>query len=163
MKQIKDYASERGITTQAVYQLIDNHKVELNEYIVKQGRTRYLMPEAEKILDSYRNKAQIVIEKQDRIDEIERLNTENKNLLLKVATQADKIATLAEEAKNNAILIAEANNNAKLLEDKTKQLDEIKADRDELLDKLHRAETELEAEKNRKLSLKERIFGRKDK
>ena len=46
---------------------------------------------------------------------------------------------------------------------RSKQLDEIKADRDELLDKLHRAETELEAEKNRKLSLKERIFGKKDK
>lgn len=163
MKLIKDYAKERNISHQAVYKLIENHEVELKDYIVKQGRTRYLMPEAEEILDSYRNKAQIVIEKQDRIDEIERLNTENKNLLLKVATQADKIATLAEEAKNNAILIAEANNNAKLLEDKTKQLDEIKADRDELLDKLHRAETELEAEKNRKLSLKERIFGRKDK
>lgn len=157
MKQIKDYASERGITTQAVYQLIDNHKVELNEYIVKQGRTRFLLPEAEKILDSYRNKAQIVIEKQDRIDEIERLNVENKNLLLKVATQADKIATLAEEAKNNAILIAEANNNAKLLEDKTKQLDEIKADRDELLDKLHRAETELERYRN--AGILQRLFG----
>lgn len=163
MKLIKDYAKERNISHQAVYKLIENHEVELKDYIVKQGRTRYLMPEAEEILDSYRNKAQIVIEKQDRIDEIERLNAENKNLLLKVATQADKIATLAEEAKNNAILIAEANNNAKLLEDKTKQLDEIKADRDELLDKLHRAETELEAEKNRKLSLKERIFGKKDK
>ena len=163
MKLVKDYAKERNISHQAVYKLIDNHEAELKDYIVKQGRTRFLLPEAEKILDSYRNKAQIVIEKQDRIDEIERLNAENKNLLLKVATQADKIATLAEEAKNNAILIAEANNNAKLLEDKTKQLDEIKADRDELLDKLHRAETELEAEKNRKLSLKERIFGKKDK
>ena len=137
MKQIKDYASERGITTQAVYQLIDNHKVELNEYIVKQGRTRFLLPEAEKILDSYRNKAQIVIEKQDRMDEIEQLKAENKNLLLKIATQADKIAMLAEEAKNNAVLIAEANANTKLLEDRTKELEEVKSNRD-------KAEAELE-------------------
>lgn len=163
MKLIKDYAKERNVSHQAVYKLIENHEIELKNYIVKQGRTRYLMPEAEKILDNYRNKSQIVIEKQDRMDEIEQLKAENKNLLLKIATQADKIAMLAEEAKNNAVLIAEANNNVKLLEDKTKQLDEIKADRDELLDKLHRAETELEAEKNRKLSLKERIFGKKDK
>lgn len=157
MKLIKDYASERGITTQAVYQLIDNHKSELNEYIVKQGRTRFLLPEAEKILDSYRNKAQIVIEKQDRIDEIERLKEENKNLLLKVASQADKIATLAEEAKNNAILIAEANNSAKLLEDKSRQLDEIKTDRDDLQSKLNKAETEIERYRN--AGFFQRVFG----
>lgn len=159
MKLIKDYASERGITTQAVYQLIDNHKSELNEYIVKQGRTRYLLPEAEEILDSYRNRSQIVIEKQDRIDEIEQLKAENKNLLLKIATQADKIATLAEESKNNAILIAEANNNVKLLEDKSKQLDEVKADRNELLERLHRAEVENEQYRN--AGIFQRIFGYK--
>lgn len=150
MKQIKDYASERGITTQAVYQLIDNHKVELNEYIVKQGRTRFLLPEAEKILDSYRNKAQIVIEKQDRMDEIEQLKAENKNLLLKIATQADKIAMLAEEAKNNAVLIAEANANTKLLEDRTKELEEVKSNRD-------KAEAELEQYRN--AGIFQRLFG----
>ena len=150
MKQRKDYASERGSTTQAVYQLIDNHKVELNEYIVKQGRTRFLLPEAEKILDSYRNKAQIVIEKQDRMDEIEQLKAENKNLLLKIATQADKIAMLAEEAKNNAVLIAEANANTKLLEDRTKELEEVKSNRD-------KAEAELEQYRN--AGIFQRLFG----
>ena len=157
MKLIKDYAKERNVSHQAVYKLIENHEIELKNYIVKQGRTRYLMPEAEKILDNYRNKSQIVIEKQDRMDEIEQLKAENKNLLLKIATQADKIAMLAEEAKNNAVLIAEANNNVKLLEDKSKELDEVKADRDELLERLHRAEAENEQYRN--AGIFQRLFG----
>lgn len=152
MKQIKDYAKERGITTQAVYQLIDNHKVELKDYIVKQGRTRYLMPEAEEILDSYRNKSQIVIEKQERNEEIEQLKIENKNLLLKVAAQADKIAELSEWKSDHALLIAEANANTKLLEDKTKELEEAKLNRD-------KAEAELEQYRN--AGIFQRIFGYK--
>lgn len=132
MKLVKDYAKERNISHQAVYKLIDNHEVELKDYIVKQGRTRYLMPEAEEILDNYRNKSPIVIDKQERNEEIERLKEENKNLLLKIATQADKIAELSEWKSDHALLIAEANNNIKLLEDRNKQLDELKNENKQL-------------------------------
>lgn len=143
MKLIKDYAKEKNISHQAVYKLIENHKSELKDYIVKQGRTRYLTPEAEEMLDSYRNKSPIVIDKQERNEEIERLKEENKNLLLKIAAQADKIAELSEWKSEHALLIAEANNNTKLLEYKTAQLDELKTDRDEL-------KRELEILKNKK-------------
>lgn len=143
MKLVKDYAKERNISHQAVYKLIDNHEAELKDYIVKQGRTRFLMPEAEKILDNYRNKSPIVIDKQERNEEIERLKEENKNLLLKIAAQADKIAELSEWKSEHALLIAEANSNAKMLEYKSTQLDEVKADRDEL-------KRELEVLKNKK-------------
>lgn len=132
MKLVKDYAKERNISHQAVYKLIDNHEAELKDYIVKQGRTRFLMPEAEKILDNYRNKSAIVIDKQERNEEIERLKEENKNLLLKIAAQADKIAELSEWKSDHALLIAEANNNVKLLEDRNKQLDELKAENKQL-------------------------------
>lgn len=132
MKLVKDYAKERNISHQAVYKLIDNHEEELKDYIVKQGRTRFLMPEAEKILDNYRNKSPIVIDKQERNEEIERLKEENKNLLLKIAAQADKIAELSEWKSDHALLIAEANNNIKLLEDRNKQLDELKAENERL-------------------------------
>lgn len=132
MKLVKDYAKERNISHQAVYKLIDNHEAELKDYIVKQGRTRFLMPEAEKILDNYRNKSPIVIDKQERNEEIERLKEENKNLLLKIAAQADKIAELSEWKSDHALLIAEANNNIKLLEDRNKQLDELKAENERL-------------------------------
>lgn len=132
MKLIKDYAKERNISHQAVYKLIENHESELKDCIVKQGRTRYLMPEAEEILDNYRNKSPIVIDKQERNEEIERLKEENKNLLLKIAAQADKIAELSEWKSDHALLIAEANNNVKLLEDRNKQLDDLKAENERL-------------------------------
>lgn len=126
MKLIKDYAKERGITHQAVYQMIYTHKKELFDYIVKQGRTRYLTPEAEKILDSYRNKSQIVIEKSENNEEIERLNEENRNLLLKITSQADKIAELSEWKADQSLLIAEAHQTKILLEEKQSEIQELK-------------------------------------
>jgi putative AlgH/UPF0301 family transcriptional regulator len=158
MKLIKDYAKERGITHQAVYQMIENHKKELSEHIVKQGRIRYLTPKAEQILDNYRNKSQIVIEKADFNEEIERLKEENRNLLIKIAMQADKISELQEEIKNNALLIAEANTNQLLLEEKTKQFDELKDNNKQLADELAITKLELEQERNKGFFAK--LFGK---
>ncbi|MDU2124045.1 MAG: hypothetical protein E7E64_16180 [Clostridium celatum] len=158
MKLIKDYAKERGITHQAVYQMIENHKKELSEHIVKQGRIRYLTPKAEQILDNYRNKSQIVIEKADFNEEIERLKEENRNLLIKIAMQADKISELQEEIKNNALLIAEANTNQLLLEEKTKQFDELKDNNKQLADELAITKQELEHERNKGFFAK--LFGK---
>lgn len=149
MKQIKDYANERGITTQAVYQMMNTHKAELQQHIVKQGRTRFLTPEAEEILDSYRNKSQIVIEKAESNDEIEQLRQENRNLLLKITEQANKIAELSEKnsvllewKSDHAIQIVEANANIKLLEDKKIEIDDLK-------NELAVTKDELEKERNK--------------
>lgn len=149
MKLIKDYAKERGVTHQAVYQMIETHKQELADYIVKQGRTRYLTTEAEKILDSYRNKSQIVLEKIESNEELERLKEENKNLLIKVAAQADKIADLSEWKSDHAVLIAEANQNKLLLEEKSKQINKI--------------EDELHLEKNRADQLEKQLYEEQNK
>jgi len=158
MKLIKDYAKERGITHQAVYQMIENHKKELSEHIVKQGRIRYLTPEAEQVLDNYRNKSQIVIEKADFNEEIERLKEEKENLLLKIAMQADKIAELSEWKSDHAVMIAEANTNKLLLEEKSKQYDELKADNRQLTDELAITKQELEHERNKGFFAK--LFGK---
>lgn len=123
MKSIKVYAEERCITHQAVYQMMDVHKEELKEHIVKDGRTRYLTPEAEAILDKYRNKSAIVVETQNNSAEIEQLRIERENLLVKVAAQADEIAGLAKWKSDNAVALAYANYNELQLEQSKKEIE----------------------------------------
>lgn len=158
MKLIKDYANERGISHQAVYKLIETHKIELQQHIVKQGRTRFLTPKAEEILDSYRNKSQIVIEKAESNDEIEQLRQENRNLLLKITEQANKIAELSEWKADNSVLIAEANANIKLLEDKNARISDLEANNKQISDELSITKEELKKERNK--SIFARIFGK---
>lgn len=142
MISIKDYAKSRGITPQAVYQMIKTHKNELKEHIIKDNKTQFLTPEAEEILDRYRNKASIVIEKADNTAMIESLKEENRNLLIKIANQADKIAELSEWKSDHAIMIAESNAKLMLLEEKIKE-------NEQLNDKLSIALKELEKEKKK--------------
>ena len=129
MKTVKDYARERSVTHQAVYQMIKTHQEELDGLIVKQGRIRFLTEEAEAILDKYRNQSQIVLEKADQTEYIKQLEEEVKKLLIKTAVQADKIAELSAWKADQAVAIAEINSNRLLIEslqtDKTKLEEEI--------------------------------------
>lgn len=123
MKSVKVFAEERNITHQAVYQMMSVHKEELEEHIVRDGRTRYLTPEAEAILDKYRNKSAIVVEAQNNSVEIEQLRIERENLLIKVAAQADEIAELAKWKSDNAVALAYANYNELQLEQSKKEIE----------------------------------------
>ena len=123
MKSIKVFAEERNITHQAVYQMMSVHKEELEEHIVRDCRTRYLTPEAEAILDKYRNKSAIVVEAQNNSVEIEQLRIERENLLIKVAAQADEIAELAKWKSDNAVALAYANYNELQLEQSKKEIE----------------------------------------
>ena len=123
MKSIKIFAEERNITHQAVYQMMAVHKEELKEHIVKDGRTRYLTPEAEAILDKYRNKSAIVIESQNNDAQIEQLKIEKENLLIKVAAQADEIAELSKWKADNSVALAYDNYNELQLEQSKKEIE----------------------------------------
>ena len=123
MKSIKVFAEERNITHQAVYQMMSVHKEELEEHIVRDGRTRYLTPEAEAILDKYRNKSAIVVETKNNSAEIEQLWNERENLLIKVAAQADEIAELSKWKADNSVALAYANYNELQLEQSKKEIE----------------------------------------
>lgn len=152
MKKIKDYAAEKGISHQAVYQLINTHKDELEGLITIQGRTRFLSSEAEEILDKYRNKSAIVIEKTDSNDRIQQLEQEVKQLLIKVATQADEIADLSKWKADNAVAIATADQNRLLLEEKQQTIKE----KEEKLQLAEKKNVQLESELN---SFEKTLFG----
>ena len=75
---IQEYATSRGITYEAARQAVERAKPEIERFIRKQGRTRYLLPEAEKLLDERRKGSKITTikkESADKSDRIEELST----------------------------------------------------------------------------------------
>lgn len=89
MISIKDYAEKHNITYEAARQSVERYKAELEGHIHCKGRTRFLDDEAEQLLDDKRRGNPIVVLQTDKDIEIQRLQDENKALLLKVSELQD--------------------------------------------------------------------------
>lgn len=164
MKTVKQYAEEKGVSHQAVYKMISTHESELRDFIFVQDRTRFLTPEAEELLDGYRKKSQIVIEREDANETIETLKKQIEMLLTENAKQANRIAELAEWKADKAVAIAGAEQQKLLLEERTKRVEQLESTAREAEDKLRQAEEraqQLEEEMSRPLSLYERLTGKR--
>lgn len=156
MISIKEYAKRNNVSYEAIRKQLKRYENELSNHIIKKNRTQFLDNEAVAILDSHRKESPTVIYNQDISDEIERLKQENHNLLIKIASQADKIAELNEWKANNSLLIAEAGNNKKLLDNTTKELErtneaffELDQEKKSIEKELAITKDELEKERNK--------------
>lgn len=186
MKTVRDYASERGISHQAVYQMMATHKNELEPFIVKQGRTRYLTEKAEEVLDHYRNQSTIVIAQADNQVLIEQLKNEKEALLIQLASVQAKLDNVRDQYEELNIKHIELNSskadtercNERLKADLIAEQEKVKEKDEQLqnersdavrerlehqkqLDQLetqHQAELLLEREKWKDKSLFERLF-----
>ena len=180
MITIKDYAKQNGISHQAVYQMLGTHKEELDPYIVKQGRTRFLTDEAIEILEKYRQQAPIVMERQDQTAQIEELKRERDNLLIQTADLGVRLANLADWKAEKAVEIAAADQQKLLLttaqadlkkaEAELQEAKEVIGNAKKLLDSkdeecanLRKQLEELQQAQERRLTWKERITGKKRK
>ncbi len=85
MISMKDYAASKGVSYEAVRKQVNRYKDELDGHIFKQGRTQYLDDEAIAFLDDKRKNNPVVVLNTNKDEEIERLERENKALLLKIA------------------------------------------------------------------------------
>ena len=142
MITIREYARKNNVSYEAIRKQIKRYENELKEHIIKQNRTQFLDEVAVEILDRHRGESTIVIVNQDTSSKLQLLEEENKNLLVKVAAQADKISQLSEELKNKTEKMTSL-----LLEDKEKTLLlEQKKNQEEELERLKK---ELEAERNK--------------
>lgn len=142
MITIREYARKNNVSYEAIRKQIKRYENELKEHIIKQHRTQFLDEVAVEILDRHRGESPIVIVNQDTSSKLQLLEEENKNLLVKVAAQADKISQLSEELKNKTEKMTSL-----LLEDKEKTLLlEQKKNQEEELERLKK---ELEAERNK--------------
>ena len=136
MVSIRDYAKMNNVSYEAIRQQVKRYEDELSGHIIKQNRTQYLDDAAVDILDQHRKENPVVVMEVGKDEEIKRLQEENKNLLVKVAAQADKISQLNEDLKNKTeqmtSLLLENKEKTLLLEQKNDQEEEIKQLKEEL-------------------------------
>ena len=119
---LKDYAEQKNISYEAVRKQVARYKADLEGHIIMDGRQQFLDEEAVAFLDAKRQKNPVVIYQESKDEKIEQLEDQVKQLLVKTAAQAGRIAELAQWKADNAVLIAEANQNQRLIEEKTKEI-----------------------------------------
>ena len=151
MISIKDYAKNNNVSYEAIRRRIKRNEEVFKGHIVKKNRTQFLDDVAVEILDNHKKNNSIVIVNQSVDERIRQLEEENKNLLVKVASQADKIAELSEWKANNALLISQTKVNQIMLEEKNCQISDLLEENKQLKDKL---------EKEKSKSLLDKLLGR---
>ena len=114
---LKDYAKQKNISYEAVRQQIVRYASDLEGHIIKDGRQQFLDNEAVAFLDAKRKKNPVAIYQLEKDDEIERLENQNKELLLKLATAQEQTIKLQEEYRQISdkaakIALLEADNEA---------------------------------------------------
>lgn len=113
MVSLKEYAKNKGVSYEAVRKQVNRYKDELKGHITKVNRTQYLDEEAVAFLDSKRAESPIVIMESGKDEEIQRLEMENKALLLKVAELQEALLKEKDQVKllqNEKIELLEAKN-----------------------------------------------------
>lgn len=110
---IKVYAESIGVSHQAVYQMISNHSEEIEPYIIKKGKTRYLTEKAVELLDSYRKGNPLSVHTVEQSEQIRLLQKANadasareKELLEVIAELRGQLQQKAEKEAANALLLA---------------------------------------------------------
>lgn len=163
---IKNYAKTKGVTTQAVYKQIANYQKELKEHIFKQSGKRWLDEYAVDFLDKQSGKSAVVVQSIEKDEAVEILKTkytellEEKNNLNNEYMQYIKDTTAELQKAKSQLAIAEksqadlekerkaeAETHQKAIVAQQNEIDELKE--------------QLKAEQERKLTFKERFFGRK--
>lgn len=111
MQTIKDYAKSVNVSYEAVRKQVKRYELELNDHILKKGRTQYLDDYAIEFLTSKRADNPIVVLSSDKDAEIEEqkriidnlrvelleLNKEYKKLTDEIRNKDNKIQLLQEE------------------------------------------------------------------
>lgn len=126
MIKVQDFASSKGVTPNAIYKHIRNHKDELEEHVSKQGKNgTWLDDYAQEYIDKLMISNPIVVGNSQQQAEIERLKAENDQLKNKIIGLQEKMLNMSDQLQ----LAASAQ---LLLEDRNKQLDELKAENERL-------------------------------
>lgn len=172
MITLKDYALEKKISYEAVRKQVKRYREELRDHVIVDGRQQFLDDVAVAFLDEKRMKNPIIVEQNEKKEQIEDFQIIHNNLLIKIAEQADKISELSEWKSEQALAIAMASHQQILLEEKTKKVESLQSELEKAnrrIEELQREkenaikniEQELAEEKCKKLTLKERILGKR--
>lgn len=149
MKTVKEYAEIKGVSHQAVYKMLQVHKDELEDYIIKRGRTRFLTDEAIDILEKYRESNPVIVEQVHSREQIEELENNIKRLLAENAAIANKLSEALEWKAEKSVEIAQNEANLKLLDIREEQYEAEKKRADKLEEENQRLQEELQSEQKK--------------
>lgn len=139
MVDIKTYAERHGISTQAVYKQIANHKEELKAHIVFQSGKRFLDDRAVSILEKYRYSASTVVVERENEEEVNELKVENAKLKNQLLELQSKYIALQEKNIEQEKRISQANEEHLKLEmeqEKAEKLSEEVQKKQEQIDRM---------------------------
>lgn len=171
MIKLQDFATQQGVTDRQVQRLLKKYENELEGLYERKGPNgTWLNDEACEILRSKMKQAPIIIAENTAVMEDFRKKNEKLHEALEIAK--DRIIELQEqnhqlELENAKIALLEADNEAQKVKaaeaDKNAQKlsDELSEARKKFEDEKHLLQNELQAEKVRKLTWKERLLGKK--
>lgn len=132
-ESIKDYAESRGVTYQSIYQMIQRHNDQLQEHLIKIGRTTYLDDYAIKYLDEKRNKQGIIIQNIENKEEITKLEKEKEELQDKITSLLEQYAEVQTEFRLADGKRIKAETTA---EEQKKLIDELKKQNNQLTERI---------------------------
>ena len=99
MVTIKEYAKNKGDSYEAVRKQLNRYSGELKGHKTKVGITQYLDDDAVQFLDSKRAENPIIVMESSKDEELQRLEAENKTLLLKIAELQDELLREKDQVK----------------------------------------------------------------
>lgn len=160
---IKEYARQKNVTYEAVRKQITRYSAELEGHIIKDGRQQLLDEEAVSFLDNKRAKNPVVYHQQAKDEKIEELEQENKNLLIKIAAQADKIASQADELRSNDKALLEYNTLLLTAQEDKKRVEEAESKANDLEDELKALREALKASEEQTATIVTELNNERDK
>lgn len=163
MTKLQDFAAQQNVTERQIYRLLQKYADELQGLYERRGQNgTWLTDEACEILHSKMRQQPVVVSDGSLARQTEELKTKNLELLEELHTvQADMI----ELQKQNTKLIAETARISLLEADndvKTQKLVTADEENQQLQAEIEKLRQQLESEKQRPLTLRERFFGRKN-
>lgn len=163
MIKLQDFATQQNVTERQIYRLLQKYADELQGLYERRGQNgTWLTDEACEILHSKMRQQPVIVSDGSLARQAEELKAKNLELLEELHTvQADMI----ELQKQNTKLIAETARISLLEADndvKTQKLAAADDEKQQLQADITQLRQQLESEKQRPLTLRERFFGRKN-
>lgn len=163
MTKLQDFAAQQNVTERQIYRLLQKYADELQGLYERRGQNgTWLTDEACEILHSKMRQQPVIISDGSLARQAEELKAKNLELLEELHTvQADMI----ELQKQNTKLIAETSRISLLEADndvKAQKLITADEEKQQLQAEIEQLRQQLEREKQRPLTLRERFFGRKN-
>lgn len=153
--KVKDFARSKGVSDSIVYRHIREHREELGDSIVKEAKATWLTDEAQNFLSDLMITHPVVVGDAAQLRELDELREKCDRLRELIDKKDDVICRLMDQVENQQAKLASFESEKKLLESEMNRFELEK------IQEITELQHELEIERNRPLTLRERFTGRK--